>query len=69
MPIYEYRCNNCGEDFEIFSQTSGETEKPCCPACGKNDTKKLISQLGYLKHPDQSSKPSTSSLPEIKSDK
>ncbi len=40
MPIYEYSCNKCGNDFEelVFGNTP-----PSCPQCGSVDTHKLVS--------------------------
>ena len=40
MPIYEYRCEQCGHDFEelVFGDA-----KPPCPACGSDRTSKLMS--------------------------
>jgi putative FmdB family regulatory protein len=32
VPIYEYTCNNCGNEFELLIR--GE-EKPACPTCGR----------------------------------
>lgn len=32
MPIYEYTCDHCGNEFELLIR--GE-EKPACPSCGK----------------------------------
>lgn len=51
MPIYEYNCNKCGHSFDILARSHDEP-KPDCPKCGCNETKKIISPLGYLKHPD-----------------
>lgn len=44
MPIYEYRCQQCG-DFEV---TQKITDKPLarCPAC-KGKVKKLISNTSF----------------------
>ncbi len=41
MPLYEYKCNACGNDFEelVFS----EPEKVKCPTCGSTDTRRLVS--------------------------
>ena len=41
MPIYEYRCEACGEDFEtlVFSRS----EEVVCPKCGGADTRRLMS--------------------------
>jgi putative FmdB family regulatory protein len=40
MPIYEYVCGKCGEEFEHLTRAD---EKPTCPACG--DEKKLARQM------------------------
>lgn len=41
MPTYEYRCSECGHEFEEFQSI---TSKPLrkCPACGKNKVDRLI---------------------------
>ena len=41
MPTYEYRCNECGHEFEEFQSI---TSKPLrrCPECGKNTVDRLI---------------------------
>ena len=46
MPIYEYRCEKCGEVSEllIFSTTS----EPECPNCGSRDLTKLMSATSSL---------------------
>jgi len=36
MPIYEYRCNQCGLDFEELTFTTGGPE-PDCPECCHKD--------------------------------
>lgn len=40
MPIYEFKCEDCGEKFEelIFNDSS-----PVCPACGSAKTEKMLS--------------------------
>ena len=47
MPTYEYECQACGEECEIFHSMSEEPKKKC-PACGKLQLKKLISSGGGL---------------------
>lgn len=32
MPLYEYRCDSCGRDFEALVR--GASDQPSCPACG-----------------------------------
>jgi putative FmdB family regulatory protein len=40
MPIYEYECRDCGEQFEALIRGK---EKPACPACGKRKLTKQFS--------------------------
>ncbi|MEX0876458.1 MAG: zinc ribbon domain-containing protein [Phycisphaerales bacterium] len=41
MPTYDYRCNNCGHEFELF-QSMSEGLKKKCPACAKLTLERLI---------------------------
>lgn len=43
MPIFEYRCNACGEEFErlVFANQSVQ-----CPKCDSPDIKKKFSTFG-----------------------
>jgi putative FmdB family regulatory protein len=42
MPLYEYRCGNCGKKTEVIQNYS---DKPLriCPHCGERKMKKLAS--------------------------
>jgi putative FmdB family regulatory protein len=42
MPIYEYKCKNCGDKFEIFVFSYGETGA-ICPECGSENIERLMS--------------------------
>jgi putative FmdB family regulatory protein len=42
MPIYEYRCNNCGQHVEILVR-SGMSVPPACPDCGSTLLERLLS--------------------------
>jgi putative FmdB family regulatory protein len=42
VPIYEYRCESCGERFEELVSASAETPPPC-PGCGAAGAKRLFS--------------------------
>lgn len=42
MPIFEYRCEDCGTRFE-FLQRGKDT--PECPLCGSKSLKKLLSRF------------------------
>jgi putative FmdB family regulatory protein len=41
MPIYEYRCANCGETTEVLVQSVGVN--PSCSSCGSPVLEKLVS--------------------------
>ncbi|NQS75599.1 MAG: zinc ribbon domain-containing protein [Peptococcaceae bacterium] len=41
MPIFEYRCNNCGKMMEVVQLPGREQEKRC--SCGSTNLTKLIS--------------------------
>jgi len=45
MPIYEYHCEKCDENFEyiVFGK-----EKPCCPSCNSKKVCKQMSVCGFL---------------------
>ncbi|HEY3998306.1 MAG TPA: FmdB family zinc ribbon protein [Candidatus Xenobia bacterium] len=45
MPIYEYRCNSCQNDFErlLFKLE----EKVECPGCGTGDVKRRLSSFSF----------------------
>ena len=41
MPTYEYRCNACEHEFELFQAMSAPVKKKC-PECGKLKLERLI---------------------------
>ncbi|MEW6387628.1 MAG: zinc ribbon domain-containing protein [Thermodesulfobacteriota bacterium] len=49
MPIFEYRCQNCGCEFEKLVFKSDEEVD--CPSCGQKQVDKLMSccaaKVGY----------------------
>ena len=44
MPVYEYRCNQCGTWFEYLVMHSSPTTQ--CPECSGQDLEQLISACG-----------------------
>ena len=46
MPIYDYKCSNCGHQVEIIQKISDKPLK-ICPKCGKSNLKKLISAPSF----------------------
>ncbi len=47
MPVYTYRCGNCGVQFD---QTQKFTDDPLtkCPECGKNTLQKVYTPVGIV---------------------
>ncbi len=41
MPTYDYKCENCGHEFEQFQSITARTLRKC-PECGKNTLNRLI---------------------------
>ncbi len=48
MPIFEYRCEECGERFDAFFRRPEDAEgkTPPCGRCGSRRVRKLFSLLG-----------------------
>ena len=46
MPIYEYRCEECGNRFEKFVRSMSTKVQVECPKCHSADCKKSISLFG-----------------------
>ena len=43
MPIYEYRCQGCGKQFEKLLQRQSDESALECPECGKRDPRRELS--------------------------
>jgi len=43
MPIYEYRCEECGAVTEFLQKTINVSEKVTCEQCGSDKVTKLLS--------------------------
>ncbi len=46
MPIYEYRCDNCGHELEAFQMLNEDPLKQC-PKCDTDNLIKKISAAGF----------------------
>ena len=53
MPIYEYTCRSCGQEFEELVRGD---EEPPCPACGQRRVERQMSVTAA--HVASSSQPS-----------
>ncbi len=51
MPLYEYHCNECGEEFEKMVRFSEANQSPVCPVCQSEDTRKKISAIAARGNP------------------
>lgn len=47
MPLYAYRCSNCGVQIERRQGFDDPALKKC-PECGENELRKLYSPVGIL---------------------
>ena len=43
MPIYEYRCQDCGTRFEKLVRNSAAEAELACPSCGENRLQQELS--------------------------
>ena len=48
MPIYEFRCKDCGNKFEVKLPMSKAGEKQNCPACKSNDTNRNFAAVSVV---------------------
>ena len=54
MPIFEFRCDSCGKEFErvLFNSDQDEVN---CPNCGSLEARKLLSVFSCSKSAEASS--------------
>ena len=46
MPIYEYYCDNCGQEFVVLRPVSRSSEPADCETCGKPG-QRLLSNFAF----------------------
>ncbi len=46
MPLYEYKCPNCGNEFEKIHKSTDRDKPAPCPKC-KTEAKKLVSKTSF----------------------
>lgn len=49
MPIYEYRCADCGERTEAFHRSLDAARRPDCEHCGSARTERALSRFATPK--------------------
>lgn len=47
MPTYDYRCDGCAHEFEMFQSIKDDPIKKC-PQCGKRRLRRLIGPGGAI---------------------
>lgn len=47
MPTYDYHCEACGRDYEMFQAITANPVKKC-PHCGKSKARRLIGTGGGI---------------------
>lgn len=45
MPIFEYHCSSCDDDFEMLVKSAEAGEQVACPACDGDDVAKKFSSF------------------------
>ena len=43
MPIYEYKCAECGHTFSVLQPAGAPRTGAVCACCGGKDTKRVLS--------------------------
>ncbi|UCD71613.1 MAG: zinc ribbon domain-containing protein [Syntrophobacterales bacterium] len=61
MPIYEYRCDDCGRAFEMIRGVSESDKEVHCPICKSPKVSRLMSTFSSCQTSDSSSDPSAPS--------
>ena len=47
MPIYEFKCNNCGHDFDIIeSLREHDKHLEICPKCKSENIERVLGAIG-----------------------
>lgn len=45
MPSFDYKCNDCGHDFEVFAASLSAQKNTDCPDCKSGNTRKIFHPL------------------------
>lgn len=48
MPIYTYKCEDCGTKYEIFHKVREDERAIVCPTCGSTAYRKVMSAAGIV---------------------
>jgi len=59
MPIYDYQCNDCRANYDVFHKVSEVVEDIICPSCGSMRHTRLISAPNVAVGSSEGSVPSS----------
>lgn len=48
MPLYEYRCSDCGREFELLVLKTSQVA--ACPSCSSEKVERLLSMFAVSSH-------------------
>ena len=48
MALYEYKCSDCTEQFDLMRPMSAADEPAECPECGGSESRRLISNFSSV---------------------
>ena len=48
MALYEYKCAECEERFDLMRSMSAANESAECPECGSSESRRLISNFASV---------------------
>ncbi len=43
MPLYEYRCEKCGFEFELLRSVAAADDETKCPKCRSKSVERILS--------------------------
>jgi len=49
MPIYEFKCRDCGRLTSVFVKTVGSSYRAQCQHCGGRNLRRIVSRFAYHK--------------------
>ena len=53
MPLFEYRCRDCGARFTQLVGMTADSHEPVCARCGSRNADKLISRFSRRRSEDE----------------
>jgi putative FmdB family regulatory protein len=49
MPLFDYRCAECGRRFTVLVGVTADSAAPSCPSCGSSFLRKLVSRFAIAR--------------------